>query len=280
MPGRRPRLGRDQLRNIFIETGWAILREEGLGAGAEALTFKRVRERVEADTGLRITNASLIGRVWENQYAYQTDVLAAVAAHHGTREAEDTLESVAPILAMMDGNSEESRRFTIREVCRVSTAANTAALRHSTDLMLWFGIWALSAVGSAPERRLRIEAALEHSYKTVTEHMEGIYQAGLAFVGYRIRPGLTLRQFTVAAAAMADGCILRDRVDSAHMNGLMRPTGPNGELQEWTLFGLTLDALVGQFFELDPDWRPAPDDSTVVSHSARGRPDDSDRGTP
>ena len=72
----RPRLSRDELHNLFIEAGRAILREEGLGAGGDSLTFKRVRERVEADTGIRITNASLIGRIWEDQFDYQTDVLA------------------------------------------------------------------------------------------------------------------------------------------------------------------------------------------------------------
>ena len=133
--------------------------------------------------------------------------------------------------------------------------------------MLWFGIWAMSAVGSAPERRERIEAALEESYEAVTVHMESIYQAGLDFVGYRVRPSLTIRQFTVAAAAMADGCILRDRVDTAHMHGLMRATGPNGELQEWTLFGLTLDALADQFFELDPEWTPTAESSTATMSS-------------
>ena len=119
MAAGRPRLSRDQLRDLFIHAGWAILREEGLGAGGEALTFKRIRERIEADTGIRVTNASVIGRLWENQFAYQTDVLAAVAAHHGNREVEDTIEAVTPILASMDGGSEESRRFTMREVCRV-----------------------------------------------------------------------------------------------------------------------------------------------------------------
>jgi hypothetical protein len=41
------------------------------------------------------------------------------------------------------------------------------------------------------------------------------------------------------------------------MNGIMRPTGPDGEEQEWTLFGLALEALAYEFFELDPDWVPA-----------------------
>ena len=45
MTAGRPRVSRDQLRTLFIEAGWAILREEGLGAGGDALTLKRVRER-------------------------------------------------------------------------------------------------------------------------------------------------------------------------------------------------------------------------------------------
>ena len=239
---------------MFIETGRAILREEGLGAGGEALTFKRVCERVEADTGIRVTNASLIGRVWKNQFDYQTDVLATIAADDSASEIEQTVQGLVPILLNMDPSSEESRRWTMREVCRVSASANTNALSRSTDWLLWIGIWAVTAVGAAPERRRRIESALEQAYRAVTEHMEGIYQAGMDFVGYRVRPGLTVRQFTIAVAALAEGCVLRDRVDAAHMNGIMRPTGPNGEEQEWTLFGLALEALAHEFFELDPKW--------------------------
>ncbi len=252
----RPRLTREELRSIFIEAGWAILREEGLGAGGEALTLKRVRERVEADTGIRMTNASLIGRVWENQFDYQTDVLAAIAADDSTSEIEDTLNDLAPVLASMDASPEESRRSTMREVCRLSAANNTKALRRSTDWSLWIGIWAVTAVGTPLGRRRRIESALKQSYQAVTQRMEGIYRAGMDFVGYRVRPGLTIRQFTIAVAALAEGCVLRDRVDFVHMNGIMRPTGPDGEEQEWTLFGLALEALAHEFFELDPDWVP------------------------
>jgi hypothetical protein len=261
----RPRMSRHELRTLFIDTGWAILREEGLGAGAEALTFKRVRERVEADSGIHITNASLIGRVWDDQFDYQTDVLATIAADDSTSEIEDTMSELAPVLARMDASSEVSREATMREVCRISAASNTKALRQSADWSLWIGIWAVTAVGSAPERRRRIEAALEKAYQLVTERMEGIYRAGMEFVGYRIRTGLSVRQFTIAVAALAEGCVLRDRVDSVNMNGIIRPTGPNGEDQEWTLFGLALEALAHQFFELEPDWVPRVVDAASVS---------------
>jgi hypothetical protein len=85
------------------------------------------------------------------------------------------------------------------------------------------------------------------------------------FVGYRIRPGLTVRQFTIAVAALAEGCVLRERVDSASMNGIRRPTGPDGEDQIWTVFGLALEALSNEFFELDPDWVPSVIDADSVS---------------
>ncbi len=264
MATERPRLSRNELRELFIEAGRGILREEGVGAGGDSLTFKRARERVEAETGIRVTNASLIGRIWIDQFDYQTDVLAAAAADDSASEIADTLADLAPVLMNMNPSSEESRRSTMREVCRISTASNTRALRQSTDWLIWIGIWAITAVGGSPDRRSRIDAALEQSYQAVTERMEGIYQAGMDFIGYRVRPGLTVRQFTIAVAALAEGCVLRDRVDSKHMNGIIRPTGPDGEEQEWSLFGLALDALSSAFFELDPEWStPGVDDSTV-----------------
>ena len=127
-------------------------------------------------------------------------------------------------------------------------------LRQSTDWSLWIGIWAVTAVGSAPERRRRVDEALRASYADVTEQMEGIYAALVGMLGYRVRDGVTTRQFAIAAAALAEGCVLRDRVDAVQMSGIRRPTGRDGEEQEWTLLGLAFDALTRQFYELDPEW--------------------------
>ncbi len=257
----RTRIKRDLLRSTFVDAGVAILREEGLSGGIDALTFKRARDLVESTTGRRITNASLIGRIWANQYEFQTDVLELVAADDSSAEVEATLEDIGPVLARMDPRSEVSRRATMREVCRLSAAANSRALRQSTDWALWVGVLAVTGSGTpgsaeAVDRRCRIEAALTRSFDAVTDRMQMIYEAGMEFVGYRIRPGLTVRQFTVAVAALAEGCVLRDRVDPSSMNGIMRPTGPGGADQEWTMFGLALEALSVEFFELDPGWEP------------------------
>ena len=266
----QPRLKRDELRALFIEAGLAILHEEGLGGGPDSLTFKRVRERVESTMGIHTTNASIIGRIWANQYEFQTEVLEIIASDESNSEVEATMEDLAPVLARMDPESEESRRSTMREVCRLSAAANSRALRQSTGWALWVGVLAVTTVGApaagAPtERRLRLEAALARSFHAVTERMERIYAAGMDFVGYRLRPGLSVRQFAIAVAALAEGCVLRERVDVVSMNGIVRPTGPGGEQQVWSLFGLALEALSNEFFELDPDWSPAEVDADSVS---------------
>jgi hypothetical protein len=253
---RRPQLSRDDLRKLLVETGREMLREEGLGAGGELLTFRRVCERIESETGIHIGNGSIIGRAWESLFDYQTDVLTTIAADDSTSEIEETLDGLTPILLDADPSSEGSRWSTVREVCRVGAAANMAALSRSADWSLWIGVWAVTSVGSAPARRRRIERALEESYLAVTDRMERVYQAAMDIVGFRVRSGLTIRQFTIAVAALTEGCVLRNRVDGKHMSGIIRPTGPGGEEQEWTLFGLALEALAEKFFEPDPAWEP------------------------
>ena len=258
MPPRRPQLSREDIRTLLVATGREILREEGLGAGAELLTFKRVTERIELQKGIHIGNGSIIGRVWDSVFDYQTAVLVTIAADDSTSEIEETLDELTPILLGADPSSEESRWSTVREVCRVGAPAHIAALSRSTDYSLWIGVWAVTSVGSAPVRRRRIECALQESYEGVTERMASVYEAAMDIVGYRVHDGLTIREFAIAVAALTEGCVLRNRVDAKQMNGIMRPTGPGGDQQEWTLFGLATEALAEKFFEPDPAWTPPP----------------------
>ena len=74
----------------MVDAGRAILHEEGIETSSNNLTFKRVFERVERDTGRRLTNASIIKRIWENQSDYQADVLVAIAHDEGRPEIEGT----------------------------------------------------------------------------------------------------------------------------------------------------------------------------------------------
>jgi len=254
MSNRRPQLRREETRALFIEAGRSILKENGLGAGGDVLTLKRARDRVESDFGVRFVNASLLGRIWKDQFEYQTEVLETVAADDSVTEVETSLDRVTSLLANLDVRTVEAREWSLQEMCRVVSAVHLGTLKESTDWALWIGILATSAMGTDPSRQERIDASLRKSYEDVTTQMEAIYTSLLEFIGYRIRHGLTVRQFAIAVAALTEGCVLRDRVDPAELNGIVRPTGREGEDQEWTLFGLALHGLADQFFEINPEW--------------------------
>ena len=78
----------------MVDAGRAIVDEEGIETSSNNLTFKRVFERVERDTGRHLTNASIIKRIWDNQSDYQADVLVAIAQDEGRPEIEGTLDVV------------------------------------------------------------------------------------------------------------------------------------------------------------------------------------------
>ena len=238
---RQPKQSRDELRGLLVETGRSILRDEGLGAGAESLTFKRVFDRVERDTGVRLTNASIIRRVWENQADFQADVLVAIAADDSDAEIRRMLDSV--------GGVYDQR-------VKATGDASLAALRESADWPSWMGVWGLAAGGTPLEYRRRIRSALIDGYEDFTVKYVRVYADMAAVLGFRPREGLTFRQFAIAAESLGEGCELRNRINPAEMQAILRPTGADGGGEEWALFAIGLEALAVQFFEIDPDWVP------------------------
>ncbi len=252
MAARQPRHNREELRELLLQKGQAILREEGLGTGAEVLTFKRVFDRIERDTGIRLTNAAVIRRMWENLADFQTDVLVAIAQDENEDEFNRTVEAVVPILATVDLTSRENRERALRELCRVGGAANVRAVRQSSYWPLSIAVWALAAFDEPPGQRKKIEEALASGYDAFTNRIAEVYAALAKLLGFRLREKFTLHQFAVAADALGQGCGLRDRVDRSKMEGIARATGPDDEMQEWTLFAVAFEGLVLQFFEIDP----------------------------
>ena len=273
---RQPKQSREALRSLLLETGRTILIEEGLGTRADTLTFKRVFDRVESDSGLRLSNASIIRRVWENQADYQADVLAVIAAEEGLGAFDRTIQALLPLVENLDVSTPEARRRSLREVCRVGGAANILTLLESPNWSLWVAVWSLAT--SEPPRSTsrpadyhkRIRVALLEGYDGFTGLWEEAYRALAGLVGMRIRAPLTFAQLSVAVGALAEGSSLRHRVDE-RMEGILLPTGPDGAEQEWTLFAIGLEALLDRFLEPDPDWTP-PDPGPSAGGPAGGGP--------
>lgn len=249
---RRPRQSREDLRALLLSAGQSILLDEGLGTVADALNFKRAFDRVESETGIKLTNASVIGRVWANLDDYQTDVLVELASDTSRSNVSEVDELVAAVLSEWDLSTAQARSEALSEVCRVAGAALGDALRHSASWSVWINVWTMATSSDLPDRHQRVLSALMRSYDAINEEGEKAFGSLMMVFGYRIKEPLTVMQFLNAVGALSEGCSLRDRVDTK-MLGIVRPTGPGGEDQSWTIFGIGLHALVLEFFELDPN---------------------------
>ena len=250
---RRPRHSRDEIRALLLAAGRSIILEEGLGSGADSLNFKRAFARVEAETGVKLSNASVIRRVWENLDDYQTDVLVELASDTSRSNVPEVADVVAAVLAESDLSTESSRAAALNELCRVVGGALGDALRRSTSWSVWINVWTMATSSDLPDRYQRVLSALMQSYDAINQEGEEAFGSLMAIFGYRIKEPLTVPQFLNAVGALSEGCSLRDRVDTK-MLGIVRPTGAYGEDQQWTIFGIGLHALVHEFFELDPNF--------------------------
>jgi hypothetical protein len=254
--GRRPRRTREDLRLLLLEEGRRVLLEDGLGPNASNLTFKKVFERVEARTGVRITNASVIRRVWDNQSEYQADVLAAIAQDETRNEVGSGEDAILAALVDLDLSTPDARSRALREICRVGGNATNAAIHDSPNWPLWITVVSMATATATPEQQQRIKLALINSYKSVYQDRTTIFEAMMPVFGMRLRPPWSVEQFTVAVTAFSEGCSIRQHI-TEETETIHRPTGPDGEDQEWSLLSVGIEALVHQFFEPDPDFEPS-----------------------
>ena len=256
-PGRRrgPRRSKDAIRSLVLDTGIEMLREEGLGSGVERITLTRVFRRLD-DRGVKLTHASVLGRIWSDQREFQSDIVTAVARGDISDEVEGTTEGFASLFTSMDLSSTTGRRQGVSDLCRMMGEISLDELTDSASWPIWVGIWAITASDGSGETSAETRSAITASYENLTTNYMGLYRWAIDHLGLRLRHPLTLRQMTIAISALVEGCALRDQVDHDSMRRIPRPTGTHGELEEWTLFGIGLEALVWQFLELIPRWRP------------------------
>ena len=248
---RQPRVHRAELRALLLDAGRAILLDRGLETQASSVTFKAALDRVAEDTGLRFSNASIIGRIWKDQREFRVEVLNSFASIDYRSEIDSVIAAIAPVLVGSDLSTEASRAAAIREVCRVGGARHVEALRDSSTFALWIGIWSIAASSDSSAEQRELHEALMDGYEVINGHFEDAFGNLMNVLMVQVREPLTVRQFADAVGALVEGCSIRDRVTDGMAN-IMRPTGPDGQMQEWTTFSIGLAALATEFFEPIP----------------------------
>ena len=248
-----------ELEQAILAAGRSLLTIEGLTTGVEHLTFKRVFDHLEETTGIRVSNSSVIGRIWRDQVEFQQALLGSALDENVDDELDASLDPVVALLEEADRSSIAMRWVLMRELCRIGGEANLDWITQGPTWPIWVGAWAAAVTGPRNEHRAHLAERMHENYERYTTNYEAVYAMIFDFAGFRMREPLTIRQFSIAVGALVEGCGLRDLVDSEAVRGILLPTGPEGRTQEWSIFTIGLEALLRQFVEPFPGWRPPAD---------------------
>ncbi len=226
-----------------------LLLARGLQGGCDHVGMADVLAEVERDTGRRITNASVYGRIWANQSEFHRELLLAAAEFYPNGEEQATLACAREILATADLSTPESRSQTLREICRRAGAAHVSAVSQSRAWQTWLAIWAITVSTPTLDDDVERGPAIAKRHDHAVRDFASVLAEILPALRYRSRVGVDMGQTAIAIYSLSEGLALHDRFAPANVWNLTLPTGPSGEAEDWTLFALGVEALLARFVE-------------------------------
>jgi len=258
---------RRELQELLTQVGLDMLLEEGLAHGTERITFKRVFDRAAVEHGVRVSNASVIGRIWADMAEFQAEVLAAALVNDDRDGMEETLLAAARVLTDADLATPMGRRRAAVEVVRVACEAYTDTVTRDPRADLKMGLRGLAVSHLPAEEGTPTADGIRTTYEEYASRWDYVLTQAFTVIGIRLRPGLSIRQLSMLAVSLTEGFAVWDRLDPTMTRHILRPTGPDGDKQEWNLFSLGLESLVWQFAELEEA------DGVDVGGPAAGNPE-------
>jgi len=251
----RVRRTREELHALVMQAGREVLMSEGLGSGAEHLTFKRVLAHLEATQGIRVTNASVIRRIWDNQEEFQLEVIRSIVDDQGDREAVMTGEAFEEALALLDLTSPESRRASLGELIR-ATCAQYLEAASTSDATIQLALATYISANLHTTAGSPLVEPFRHTNDRLTQEYVTLYRAGLELVGWRVRADRSIEHAATAFSALAEGMLLRMVADPEVLATVTQVRPMDGVAVEWSLLAIGMNEITDFFIEPDPDWTP------------------------
>lgn len=157
-----------------------------------------------------------------------------------------TREAFASRKDDLESTDIEVRKRLLREMTRVVGEFNYLTLENSHNWKLY------SAIRTAALTRSDAEPAVLEALRAGEEYLiarySELYIEVATTVGLSLRPEYNIEEFAAATYAVNEG--LSGRLSANHRRvGIERPTGPDGDPQDWTLFSIAFEALIEHFFE-------------------------------
>jgi hypothetical protein len=251
---RAPRRSAREIAALLVAAGKEIVLSEGLAPGVHGLTFKKVLEKLRTEQGIALAHASIIGRAFPDQAAFQHRVLVELIHDTGNTELSDTSAVISTILQAADRTTLEGRLSANNDVIRLGAFANEQALRHSPTWPVWIGIVAAEAARSQHD-----PVVTDELRRVVAKEMRDfaeLYGHILDFLGLGVRAPFTLTDLTIAISAVAEGAMLRQQVLPEPFATRTVAPRPGEPAQAWSLTGLAIRGVSDFMVEPLSDWSP------------------------
>ncbi|GAB3742142.1 hypothetical protein [Microlunatus parietis] len=239
-----PRRSGAETQALLLETAKELLLERGVANGVAHIRLQEVVRRTGLTTGAAY-------RLWADQEDFHRDLAATVVRWRQDAPVDSTEEAVGALLEAESSLDEVIRIASARHV-ETFTAATAGRSRSSRLFLLALAVRATAQACDG----LR-DASRDRHAESVAEFM-AFYQRVIDRFGYRLRRPYTLEQFAEAMAALGEGFGLHA------LEGLEHPDVIIGDDDEaaagtWTLFGICVRGLVGEFLIMKDPAGPEPD---------------------
>jgi len=238
----------DQTKSQLVEAAIELLRQRGvdIGLGHIPLSDSIARAGVTRSTAYR----SLADDELSPQAVLHREILRYLLTRYSKGETMTSL--TAEVTTELDRHADRlasgqvaDRTMAMRCVIRVGANTSYTNVIRSPERAILTSIY--GALQSSPDLDWRHRAIAEGEHG-LNQLFTELYAGLIELFGYQIKPPFTVNQFAAAAASLVEGIAMRDGFNE-HVDAITRPTGVDGEVEEWTLFAVAFESLVVGMFE-------------------------------
>jgi len=248
--GRPPKYPTEEVRNRLHEAARESLRQHGITSGLDAVTLDGCIAEAEVPRG----SAYRLFQVDDlsPQDAFRREValtlLRELPARLGLEATQSEFESLYKEAKDELATADLPARARIaRNMMRIGANENFRRLDTSSNWLIYSAL-RTAAVSRFDDPELR-QAVLEGEEYLIRRYT-GLYKMIADAVGLRIKEAYSYEEFAICAYALNEG--IANRLSSSYRRyDIERPTGPNDEMQPWTLFAVAFEALVPKFFDFE-----------------------------
>lgn len=269
--GRPPKFPIEEVRNRLHEAARESLRQHGITSGLDAVTLDVCIAEADVPRGSAYRLFQIDGL--SPQDAFRREValtlLRELPARLGLEATQKDFETLHEEAKEDLASADPAERARIaRNMIRIGANESFRRLDTSSNWLIYSAL-RTAAVSRFDDPELR-QAVLEGEEYLIRRYT-GLYKMISDAVGLRIREPYTYEEFAICAYALNEG--IANRLSSSFRRyDIERPTGPDDEMQPWTLFAIAFESLVPEFFELEEEWPTDERQAASGSAASSGNP--------